>query len=114
MRAAFARFGVPEVVEETDPDGVDYGWVMQTTFVLTIVVGAPAVAAVAAITGAALPTWESQALFAVRVGAVVWFLTAVGVFGYARRTTAAADGDDADRRGEHAADRDGAGEDTDD
>ncbi|MFB6077783.1 MAG: DUF5822 domain-containing protein [Halarchaeum sp.] len=91
---------VPATVEEHDPDGVDYAWVMQTTFVLTIVVGAPAVAAVAVLTGVSLPTWTAMALFAVRVGALVWFVTAVGVFLYARRTTqnASADReDDAER-----------------
>jgi len=74
---------VPELEERTDPDGVDYGWVMQTTFVATIVVGAPAVAVLS--TFYALPTWASRVSFAVRVGAVVWFLTAVATFLYARR-----------------------------
>ena len=74
---------MPTRVETTDPEGVDYGWVMQTTFVLTIVVGAPVVAVLS--TGADLPTWTARATFALRVGAVVWILTAVGVFLYARR-----------------------------
>jgi hypothetical protein len=74
---------VPARVETTDPEGVDYGWVMQTTFVLTIVVGAPVVAVLS--TGADLPTWSARATFALRVGAVVWLLTAVAVFLYARR-----------------------------
>ncbi|GAD52629.1 hypothetical protein MBEHAL_1389 [Halarchaeum acidiphilum MH1-52-1] len=78
---------MPDVVEETDPEGVDYGWVMQTTFVLTIVVGAPVVALAAVVSDASIPTWTAQAAFAVRVGAVVWFLTAVCVYLYARRTT---------------------------
>ena len=69
-------------VEETDPDGVDFRWVMQVTFVTTILVGSPIVAVAAIWT--TLPTWTSRALFAVRVGAVVWFLTAVGVYLYAR------------------------------
>ncbi|GGN89072.1 MULTISPECIES: DUF5822 domain-containing protein [Haloarcula] len=69
-------------VEQTDPDGVDFGWVMQVTFVTTILVGSPIV--VLASFGTALPTWTSRALFAVRVGAVVWFLTAIGVYLYAR------------------------------
>jgi hypothetical protein len=69
-------------VEETDPDGVDFGWVMQVTFVTTILVGSPIVAVAAIWT--TLPTWTSRALFAVRVGAVVWFLTAIGVYLYAR------------------------------
>jgi hypothetical protein len=63
--------------------GVDYAWVMQTTFVVTIVVGAPVVALLAAFQP--LPTWSARVGFAVRVGAVVWILTALGVFAYARR-----------------------------
>jgi len=77
---------VPTRVETTDPEGVDYGWVMQTTFVLTIVVGAPVVAVLS--TGTALPTWSARAAFALRAGAIVWLLTAVGVFLYARRRAA--------------------------
>lgn len=66
----------------TRPDGVDYGWVLQTTFVLTIALGAPAVAVLSL--GTSLPTWETRADFALRAGAVVWLVTAVGVYGYAR------------------------------
>ena len=76
---------MPEPVETHDPEGVDYGWVMQTTFVLTIVVGAPIVALVAWLVGVSLPTWAARAEFAIRVGALVWFIVAVGVFLYARR-----------------------------
>ncbi|WP_435175144.1 DUF5822 domain-containing protein [Halorussus sp. AFM4] len=82
---------MPEPVETHDPEGVDYGWVMQTTFVLTIVVGAPVVALVAWVAGVSLPTWAARAEFAVRVGALVWFVVAVCVFLYARRTEAASD-----------------------
>jgi membrane protein YdbS with pleckstrin-like domain len=74
---------VPELQEETDPEGVDYGWVMQATFVLTIVVGAPVVAALSAFY--ALPTWAARASFAVRVGAVVWILVALSAYAYERR-----------------------------
>jgi hypothetical protein len=74
---------VPERVETTDPEGVDYGWVMQVTFVATIVVGAPVVGL--ASLGATLPTWTDRALFAVRVGAAVWILTGLSVYAYARR-----------------------------
>ena len=81
------RGDVPELVERSDPDGVDYGWVMQVTFVTTIVVGAPVVAALSTLVS--LPTWGARISFAVRVGAVVWFLTAVAVFLYARRTDVA-------------------------
>lgn len=72
-------------VETTDPEGVDYAWVMQTTFVLTIAVGAPVVAALSL--GASLDSWDEYLSFAVRVGAVVWVLVALSVYGYARRTT---------------------------
>jgi len=75
---------VPERVETTSPDGVDYGWVMQTTFVLTIIVGAPVVALLS--TGVDLPSWGARAEFAIRVGAVVWLLVALSVFAYAKRT----------------------------
>lgn len=74
---------MPERAERTDPDGVDYGWVMQVTFVVTILVGAPLVAVLSL--GAELPTWGARAEFAIRVGAVVWFLTAISAFGYAKR-----------------------------
>jgi hypothetical protein len=77
---------VPEPVETTDPDGLDYTWVMQTTFVVTIVVGAPVVAALSTVV--ALPTWGARASFAIRVGAVVWILVALSVYGYARHTRA--------------------------
>jgi hypothetical protein len=71
-------------VERTNPEGVDYGWVMQVTFVVTILVGAPVVAVLS--TQIALPDWGARAAFAIRVGAVIWFLTAAGVYLYARRT----------------------------
>ena len=74
---------MPEPVESHDPEGVDYGWVMQTTFILTIVVGAPVVAGLPLLVE--LPTWASRLSFAVRVGAVVWLVTAVAVYLYARR-----------------------------
>lgn len=75
---------MPEPVESHDPEGIDYAWVMQTTFVLTIVVGAPIVAVIALLSGISLPTWAARAEFAIRVGAVIWFIVGVGVFLYAR------------------------------
>ncbi len=75
---------VDDPAEPTDPDTVDYGWVMQVTFVVTIIVGAPIVAVLSA--GVQLPTWEARVSFAVRVGAIVWLCTAVAVFAYARRS----------------------------
>ncbi len=69
-------------IETTDPEGVDYGWVMQTTFVLTIVVGAPVVAGLSLFFE--LTAWGQWANFAIRVGAVVWLCIAVPVYLYAR------------------------------
>ncbi len=61
---------------------VDYEWVMELTFVLTVVVGTPVVAVLSLF--ASVPTWPDRALFAVRVGAVVWLVTTLFVYGYAR------------------------------
>jgi hypothetical protein len=69
-------------VERTDPEGVDYGWVMQVTFVASIVVGAPIVAI--ASLSVTLPTWPDRAVFAIRVGAPVWLLISLSIYGYAR------------------------------
>ena len=71
-----------DLVETTDPNGVDFGWVMQMTFVVTILVGAPIVAGLSILVE--LPTWGSRVGFAIRVGAPIWFLTAVGAFLYAK------------------------------
>lgn len=76
---------MPEPVETHDPEGIDYGWIMQTTFVLTIVVGAPVVAALAWLVGVSLPTWAARAEFAIRVGALVWLVVALGAYFYERR-----------------------------
>jgi len=73
---------VADLVETTDPDGVDFGWVMQMTFVITILVGAPIVAGLSILVE--LPTWGSRVSFAIRVGAPIWFLTAMGAFLYAK------------------------------
>ena len=98
---------MPTRVETSDPEGVDYGWVMQTTFVVTLLVGAPLVAALSTTT--TLPSWGARVGFAIRVGAVVWFVTAVAVFAYARRTEAGDGG-----TGDVAADTEGASESPDD
>jgi len=70
-------------VEWTNPEGVDFGWVMQVTFVTTIAVGVPLVAVLSL--GASLPTWSDRATFAVQVGAPVWFVTMVLAYAYERR-----------------------------
>ena len=72
----------PEV-RRTDPDGVDYGWVMQVTFLITILIGVPIVVLLSTLVS--VPTWADRATFAVQVGAPVWFVTAVSVYLYARR-----------------------------
>jgi hypothetical protein len=77
---------VPEPVETSDPEGVDYGRVMQLTFVYTIVVGAPLVALVSI--PFSLPTWGDRAAFAIRVGALVWFVTMLAVYFLERRRVA--------------------------
>lgn len=80
-------------VERTDPDGIDYGWIMQVTFAVTIAVGAPFVAVLSLFVS--LPTWGSRVGFAVRVGAVVWLCTALCVYAYAQWSyTEAADLED--------------------
>nr|WP_256399335.1 DUF5822 domain-containing protein [Haloarchaeobius litoreus] len=56
---------------------------MRTTFVVTILVGVPLVTLLSV--PVSLPTWNARAEFAVRVGAVVWFVTAIGVYVYASR-----------------------------
>jgi hypothetical protein len=77
------KSAVTPEVRRTDPEGIDYGWVMQVTFILTIIVGAPVVALLSVL--AAPPTWTDRAAFAIQVGAPVWFITAVSVYAYARR-----------------------------
>ena len=107
-----ARDAVVQPVERAEFEGIDYGWVMQTTFVLTILVGAPVVAVLSAFVP--LESWGARAAFAVRVGAPIWFLTAVGVALYARRTDAGdggvdgAEGGNGDRESGNG-ERDGAG-----
>ncbi|MEZ3162432.1 DUF5822 domain-containing protein [Halorubrum sp. RMP-47] len=90
-------------VERAEYEGVDYAWVMQTTFVVTILVGAPVVALLSTLV--TLETWGARAAFAVRVGAPIWFVTAVAVALYARRSDAGDGGSDGDATGK--AERDG-------
>ncbi|MFP8888449.1 DUF5822 domain-containing protein [Natrialbaceae archaeon A-CW2] len=77
---------MPERVETSSPEGVDYGWVMQVTFVLTILVGAPLVTL--ASIPVDLPTWGARAEFAVRLGAPIWIVIALSVLAYAKRAQA--------------------------
>jgi len=72
----------PEV-RRTDPDGIDYGWVMQVTFLLTILAGVPVVVALSTLVS--LPTWSDRVVFVIQLGAPVWLLTSVSVYLYERR-----------------------------
>lgn len=80
---ASKRPAVPERVDSSDPDGVDYTWVMQVTFILSLAVGVPVIAGLSIFVS--LPTWGQRATFAVQVGAVIWLAIALLVFGYAKR-----------------------------
>ncbi|MDB9251750.1 MULTISPECIES: DUF5822 domain-containing protein [Halorubrum] len=97
-------------VERAEYEGVDYAWVMQTTFVVTILVGAPAAALLSTLV--TLETWGARAAFAVRIGAPIWFVTAVAVALYARRAEAGdgGSGSDADASAERDADADASAE----
>ncbi|TKX47583.1 hypothetical protein EXE41_04995 [Halorubrum sp. SD690R] len=97
-------------VERAEYEGVDYAWVMQTTFVVTILVGAPAAALLSTLV--TLETWGARAAFAVRIGAPIWFVTAVAVALYARRAEAGdgGSGGDADASVERDADADASAE----
>lgn len=70
-------------VTQTDPQGIDFGWVMQVTFVLTVLLGVPIVGAASLVVGP-MESWAERVSFAVRVGALVWFVTAVTTYLYAR------------------------------
>ncbi|MDZ7746374.1 MAG: DUF5822 domain-containing protein [Halobacteriales archaeon] len=65
---------------------------MQVTFVTTIVVGAPVVAVCSLFFE--LSSWGAWASFAIRVGALVWFITAVCVYFVARRRADSVDGNE--------------------
>lgn len=73
---------MPIDVEEYTPDGIDHGWILQITFIITILVGAPVTALLGIYVD--LPTWADRAEFAIRVGAVIWFLTAVITYSYTK------------------------------
>lgn len=74
---------VSGTVRHTNPEGIDYGWVMQVTFIITILVGVPIVAILSLFVS--VPTWSDRAAFAIQAGAPVWFFTALLVFFYERR-----------------------------
>lgn len=73
---------MPEPVETYDPAGIDYAWIMQVTFILTIIVGAPLIALLS--TQTSLGTWSDRLQFAIGIGATVWFVVAILVYLVAR------------------------------
>jgi len=82
---------VADPVATTTPDGVDFGWVMQVTFVVTILVGAPLVAVLS--TTVELSTWGARATFAIQAGAPIWLTTNVVAYLYAKYKREDTDGD---------------------
>ena len=85
-------YTVADPVAKTNPEGVDFGWVMQVTFVVTILVGAPLVAVLS--TTVELSTWGARANFAIRVGAPIWLTTNVAAYLYAKYKREDTDDDD--------------------
>jgi len=83
---------VADPVAKTNPEGVDFGWVMQVTFVVTILVGAPLVALLS--TTVELSTWGARANFAIRAGAPIWLTTNIAAFLYAKYKREETGGDD--------------------
>ena len=86
---------MPDPVAKTNPDGVDFGWVMQVTFVVTILVGAPLVALLS--TTVDLATWGARANFAIRVGAPICLTTNIAAFLYAKYKREETGDDDGER-----------------
>lgn len=82
MTGPYHLICVPDVTQ-TNPDGVDFGWVMQVTFVTTILIGVPVVAG-ASLLAPGLETWNARATFAIRIGALVWLAVSLLTYSYAR------------------------------
>lgn len=68
-------------------ESVDFGWVMEVTFIVTVLLGAPIVA----LGGLwfEIEGWNARIIFATTVAAAVWFITAIGVYAYARSSVSA-------------------------
>lgn len=77
---------MPERVDDGDTgmqNGVDHTYVMQLTFLITILAGVPLVVVLSLFV--TLPTWTDRAAFVVRVGALLWLVTGTGLFLRERR-----------------------------
>jgi len=68
---------------ERGEDGVDTEHVMNLTFVVTLLLGVPAVVVLSLFVP--LDGWGEILGFVVRVGAAIWFLTAAGLYVRERR-----------------------------
>lgn len=75
------RWGSDGRTGMTDTE-VDFGWVLEVTFVVTVVIGVPVVAVGSLVYR--LDTWWDRVTFAIPVAALVWLTTAVAVYGMAR------------------------------
>ena len=73
---------MPTPVEQYEPAGIDYGWIMQVTFIVTIVLGAPLLALLSTVFS--LPTWSDRLEFAIAFGALLWFCVAIIVYAIER------------------------------
>ncbi|MFP4590466.1 MAG: DUF5822 domain-containing protein [Halobacteriales archaeon] len=70
-------------MDGVDGPPVDHTRILQTTFVVTVLVGAPLVALSSLLVD--LPTWRARAAFAGVVGGSIWLLTAIGLLVRSRR-----------------------------
>lgn len=65
-------------------ESVDYRWVMEMTFILTVVIGTPIIALGGLLVE--FDGWTGRVVYATTIAALVWFLTAISVYLYARGT----------------------------
>ena len=64
-------------------DSVEFGWVMEVTFVVTVLVGTPLV--IFSSLFVELDGWTARLVYATTIAAAVWFVTAIAVYLVARR-----------------------------
>ncbi|NHN40984.1 hypothetical protein G9C85_04945 [Halorubellus sp. JP-L1] len=76
--SALADASTEQSDDEASVEGVDTEHVMNLTFVLTLLFGVPTVVVLSLFVP--LDGWGEIIGFVVRVGAAIWFLTAVGLY----------------------------------
>lgn len=69
-------------------EAVNYRWIMEVTFVVTVLVGVPLIAVASAFI--TLDDWATRVRFATTLAAIVWIGTAAGAYLVARRRAHAA------------------------